>query len=98
MKLLSLLDYEKQQELETSGPSKKLNEAAMVGDVAALLELLEAEPSVIERSSALHVSALLGHSSFVDEVLARNPKLARETNYRGSLPLHVAAAKGQGLE
>ncbi|KAK4785318.1 hypothetical protein SAY86_002007 [Trapa natans] len=94
MRLLSLLDYEKQQELEASGPAKKLNEAAMAGDVAALLELLEADPSVLDGSSALHVSALLGHSSFVHEVLARNAKLATETNYRGSLPLHMAAVKG----
>ncbi|OWM86547.1 ankyrin repeat-containing protein At5g02620-like [Punica granatum] len=97
MRLLSLLDYEKEQELaqlESSAPIKKLNEAAMAGDVPALLGLLETDPSLLDRSNPLHVSALLGHSSFVHELLTLNPKLAGETNRRGSLPLHVAAAKG----
>ncbi|EXB48291.1 hypothetical protein L484_003774 [Morus notabilis] len=37
---------------------------------------------------------MLGHTDFVKVILSRNPELARELDSQHSLPLHLAAAKG----
>ncbi|PKH97994.1 hypothetical protein CRG98_049740, partial [Punica granatum] len=37
---------------------------------------------------------MLGHLEFVQEILTRNPEMARELDFRRSSPLHLAAAKG----
>ncbi|KAI6682161.1 hypothetical protein NL676_036042 [Syzygium grande] len=79
----------------------ELYEAAVRGDVPSLLELLGKDKLLLDRimtgnriESPLHIAAMLGHSDFVEEVLARKPELAREQNSQSSTPLHLAAAKG----
>ncbi|KAI6682174.1 hypothetical protein NL676_036055 [Syzygium grande] len=44
--------------------------------------------------SPLHIAAMLGHSDFVEEVLAQKAELAREQDSQSWTPLHLAAAKG----
>ncbi|XP_030514167.1 ankyrin repeat-containing protein BDA1-like [Rhodamnia argentea] len=78
----------------------KLHEVAMRGDLAALQDLLLQDPQILHKPTSspdgtpLHVSCLLGHTSFTKQLLTHNPELAKETDSRGSLPLHVACAKG----
>ncbi|XVF89039.1 hypothetical protein PTKIN_Ptkin19aG0099300 [Pterospermum kingtungense] len=83
MKLMSLLDEEKEEKLITEkAKQKRLNEAAMKGSESSLSD------------TPLHVAALLGDSAFARQLLSQNPELATELNSHGSTPLHVAAAKG----
>ncbi|KAL5987579.1 hypothetical protein ACLOJK_035328 [Asimina triloba] len=81
----------------------RLYEAALVGDVDSLIQMLEADPFLLDRakivqgsndSSILHTSALLGHIEFAKEILHRKPELAGSFNSQGSSPLHLAASKG----
>ncbi|XP_052200610.1 ankyrin repeat-containing protein BDA1-like [Diospyros lotus] len=79
----------------------KLWEAAINGSVESLLELLEEDPLILDKTivscvaqTPLHVAAMLGHLAFVREVLTRKPELASELDSEGCSPLHLAAAKG----
>ncbi|CAK9133811.1 unnamed protein product, partial [Ilex paraguariensis] len=102
MRLLSLLDEEKEEELQKEKAREfKLYEAAMKGTVTSLLSLLHEDPLIFNRAtpssisdSPLHVSALLGHLEFTKELLSRKPELVKALNSDGSSALHVAAAKG----
>ncbi|XP_050938048.1 ankyrin repeat-containing protein ITN1-like [Cucumis melo] len=81
---------------------EKLNEAAIEGNVAILLELLQQDPLLLNRlnylndfnETPLHVASLLGHLTFVHELLKRSPRLAKELDSRGCSALHFAAAEG----
>ncbi|XVE97737.1 hypothetical protein REPUB_Repub03eG0044300 [Reevesia pubescens] len=99
---MSLLDDEKEEEqkLREKAKQKRLNEAAMKGSVTSLLELLQEDSDILNKSKSslsdtpLHVAAFLRHSAFAKQLLTQNPELATELNSHGSSPLHVAAAKG----
>ncbi|KAK3436046.1 hypothetical protein EUGRSUZ_C00702 [Eucalyptus grandis] len=79
----------------------ELYEAAVKGNVASLLELLEKDKLLLDRimtgnrtETPVHIAAMLGHLKFVEEVLARKPELVKEQDSQSSTPLHLAAAKG----
>ncbi|XP_022730061.1 ankyrin repeat-containing protein BDA1-like [Durio zibethinus] len=101
MKLMSLLDEEKEEEnLREIARQKRLNEAAMKGSVTSLLELLQEDPDILKKATSslsdtpLHIAVLLGHSAFAKQLLTQKPELATELNIHGYSPLHVAATKG----
>lgn len=103
MQLGSLPRIEKHRDdpiITTSSAMNKLHEAAMKGNLAALQDLLLEDPQILHKPTSspdgtpLHVSCLLGHTSFTKHLLTLNPELAKEPDSRGSLPLHVACAKG----
>ncbi|GMJ07520.1 hypothetical protein like AT1G14480 [Hibiscus trionum] len=81
---------------------RKLYDAAVQGNKISLLNMLEEDaPLLLDRfitgrypETPLHVTSMLGHLEFVDEVLARKPELAKEVDSRNSSPLHLASAKG----
>ncbi|KAI6682172.1 hypothetical protein NL676_036053 [Syzygium grande] len=63
----------------------ELYEAALKGNVPPLLELLGKDKLLLDRimtgnhtETPLHIAAMLGHSEFAKEVLARKTELARE--------------------
>ncbi|KAI6679912.1 hypothetical protein NL676_033793 [Syzygium grande] len=103
MQLGSLPRVEKHRDdpiITTSSAMNKLHEAAMKGNLAALQDMLLQDPQILDKPTSspdgtpLHVSCLLGHTSFTKHLLTHNPELAKEPDSRGSLPLHVACAKG----
>uniref|UniRef100_A0A5B7AXJ0 PGG domain-containing protein n=1 Tax=Davidia involucrata TaxID=16924 RepID=A0A5B7AXJ0_DAVIN len=80
---------------------KRLSEAAVKGSVDSLLELLQEDPLILDRTivsciseTPLHIASILGHLDFVREILSRKPELASELDSHGSSPLHLASAKG----
>ncbi|KAI3833662.1 hypothetical protein MKW92_027030, partial [Papaver armeniacum] len=81
---------------------RRINEAAMAGNISSLLELIQQDPLILDRlvvmgslqENPLHISAMLGHTDFTRELLNRKPELAREFNSQGFTPLHLASAKG----
>ncbi|XP_038885567.1 ankyrin repeat-containing protein ITN1-like [Benincasa hispida] len=80
---------------------KRLDEAAIEGNVTTLLELLQQDPMLLARlnlndfnETPLHVAALHGHVTFVDEILKRRPQLAKDSDSRHCSALHCAAAEG----
>uniref|UniRef100_A0A6N2LAV7 PGG domain-containing protein n=1 Tax=Salix viminalis TaxID=40686 RepID=A0A6N2LAV7_SALVM len=79
----------------------KLKEAAVEGNVIALLRLLEEDKFVLDgcapgcfTETPLHISAMLGHLEFTRKILFRKPEFAKELDFLGSSPLHLAAANG----
>ncbi|KAJ8450464.1 hypothetical protein Cgig2_002149 [Carnegiea gigantea] len=84
----------------------RLYEAALVGDVSSLLEVLRLDASILDRcciqrlargfiQSPLHIAADLGHLDFVNKILESKPELAEERDHKqGCTPLHLSAAKG----
>ncbi|CAO2825999.1 unnamed protein product [Amaranthus hypochondriacus] len=83
----------------------KLYEAAMKGHVASLLNILQQDPYILDRSiinktgpffhSPLHVSVNQGHSDFTQKLLEQKPELTEEIDeIKRWSPLHVASAKG----
>ncbi|KAH6818344.1 hypothetical protein C2S51_001947 [Perilla frutescens var. frutescens] len=80
---------------------KRIAEAALQGDVIKLRQIVEEDPLILDKitvscidETPLHTAALLGHLSFVKDLLTRKPELAAESDSRGCSPLHLAAAKG----
>ncbi|KAK8503144.1 hypothetical protein V6N13_025902 [Hibiscus sabdariffa] len=80
---------------------KRLRNAAMEGDMKSLHQLLQQDPLILHRSivscasdTPLHVSSVLGHLRFVQQLLKLNPELASELDSHGCSALHLAAAKG----
>ncbi|PSS11754.1 Ankyrin repeat-containing protein [Actinidia chinensis var. chinensis] len=82
---------------------QKLNEAAIVGNVASLHEILKEDGLILDRFvlsgsnaiiSPLHVAASRGHTQFVKELLDLNLDLAEVVDSRRRSALHLASAKG----
>ncbi|KAJ4957720.1 hypothetical protein NE237_024831 [Protea cynaroides] len=78
---------------------QRLYEAALEGNVIALLELLQEDALVLDRIVAsvetpLHIAAMLGHVSFAKDILNRKPEFAGEFNFQRCSPLHLASVKG----
>ncbi|GKC70949.1 ankyrin repeat-containing domain, PGG domain protein [Tanacetum coccineum] len=80
---------------------KLLYEASLEGNTIALLELLQDDPLILDRLTLnrhgdmpLHIASMLGHVTFVNEILTRKPHLAMECDSLKHLPLHIASAKG----
>ncbi|XP_042502342.1 ankyrin repeat-containing protein BDA1-like [Macadamia integrifolia] len=78
---------------------RRLYEAAMEGNAISLLELLQEDPLMLDRSVAtvetpLHIAAILGHLTFAKEILSRKSELAGEFDSQRRSPLHLASAKG----
>ncbi|KAI3974942.1 hypothetical protein MKX01_005053 [Papaver californicum] len=81
---------------------RRINEAAMAGNMSILLDLIQQDPLILDRvmvmsslqENPLHISAMLGHTDFTRELLNRKPELTNELNSQGFTPLHLAAAKG----
>ena len=85
--------------------STRLYEAAIKGHVASLLNILQQDPYILDRSitnktgpflhSPLHVSINQGHSDFTQKLLEQKPELTEEIDeIKRWSPLHVASAKG----
>eukprot|EP00268_Persea_americana_P052097 TRINITY_DN5817_c0_g1_i1.p1 TRINITY_DN5817_c0_g1~~TRINITY_DN5817_c0_g1_i1.p1 ORF type:complete len:225 (+),score=48.96 TRINITY_DN5817_c0_g1_i1:214-888(+) len=80
----------------------KLYEAAIIGNVSLLLELLQQDANILDRlmfggavrENSLHIAAQFGHPDFVREILGRKPEFSRELNSQGRSPLHLASEKG----
>ncbi|XP_042043495.1 ankyrin repeat-containing protein At2g01680-like [Salvia splendens] len=79
---------------------KKLYDAATIGDVATLQQLLQANQHLLDVVSfpclknVLHIAIKHGKESIVEEVLKINPELALELDSKNSSSLHLAAARG----
>ncbi|KAA8540259.1 hypothetical protein F0562_024178 [Nyssa sinensis] len=80
---------------------RRLYEASVRGNVAALKALMEEDELILNRVSLtcfhetpLHVAALCGHVDFTRALLSRKPKLATELDSLGRSPLHFASAQG----
>lgn len=80
---------------------RRLGEAAVEGNVIALLKLLEEDKPVLDgcapdcfTETPLHISAMLGHLEFTRKILCRKPEFAKELDFLGSSPLHLATANG----
>ena len=78
-----------------------LHEAAILGDVHLLDQVLERDPLILDRVSVgslvhtpLHVAAFGGHLEFVRRLLSKNRDLAGVLDLRRWSALHLAAAKG----
>lgn len=79
----------------------RLSEAAQVGDVCALGELLKEDPLILEKlalssslQNPLHIASLAGRPAFVQEIATLKPSFAKERNEDGFTPLHIASATG----
>ncbi|KAF9680972.1 hypothetical protein SADUNF_Sadunf06G0177100 [Salix dunnii] len=80
---------------------RKLQEAAVEGNVIGLQKLLEEDKFVLDgcapgcfTETPLHISAMLGHLEFTRKILCRKPEFAKELDFLGSSPLHLATANG----
>ncbi|KAJ6994617.1 ankyrin repeat-containing protein BDA1-like [Populus alba x Populus x berolinensis] len=80
---------------------RRLKEAAVEGNVIALLKLLEEDKLALDgcapdcfAETPLHISAMLGHLEFTRKILCRKPEFAKELDFLGSSPLHLATANG----
>ena len=80
---------------------KELYDAATIGDVATLKQLLQTNQHLLDVVSltsclknVLHIAIKKGHESIVAEVLKINPELALELDSNSSSALHLAAARG----
>ncbi|XP_047965445.1 ankyrin repeat-containing protein At5g02620-like [Salvia hispanica] len=79
---------------------KKLYNAASKGDVTTLVHLLEEDPYLVHgvlfpySRNLLHIAAIHGQKSIIEEVLNLNPELACISDSQKSSPLHIAAARG----
>ncbi|KAJ8638687.1 hypothetical protein MRB53_012954 [Persea americana] len=81
---------------------QRLQKAALDGDVAALLSLIQEDPLLLQKiectsaaGNPLHVASLRGdHVDFAKELLKQQPELAGMRNEEGSCPIHLAAARG----
>lgn len=82
---------------------QRLHRAARVGDVAALLSLIQEDPLLLQKiectsaaGNPLHVASLRGdHVDFAKELLKQQLELAGMRNEKGSYPIHPAAARGR---
>ncbi|KAK8559086.1 hypothetical protein V6N13_098680 [Hibiscus sabdariffa] len=84
-----------------SGMDERLFEASRKGETSTLLQLIEEDPLILEdntkhasQETPLHISSLHGHAHFVNQILNRNPGLAKTVNRKGYGPLHLASANG----
>ncbi|KAL7158337.1 hypothetical protein ABFS83_02G136100 [Erythranthe nasuta] len=80
---------------------ERLYKAAMEGNTETLIKLIQTDPLILDRTpitplleTPLHVATMLGHESFVVELLNRKPGLAGQLDRQSSSPLHLAAAGG----
>ncbi|OVA04782.1 Ankyrin repeat [Macleaya cordata] len=80
---------------------RKVYEASLGGNVNSLMELLEEDPLVLDRSvltgfyeTPLHIAAMRGHVDFATKLLSIKPDLASELDSsHGFCPLHLASTK-----
>ncbi|KAL8129397.1 hypothetical protein V2J09_018552 [Rumex salicifolius] len=80
---------------------QRLFNAARLGDLNQLNEILMEDPSALEnftplpsRETFLHIATLAGKTKFVKQITRLNPSFAHETNKEGLTPLHIASARG----
>ncbi|KAI4308248.1 hypothetical protein L6164_031342 [Bauhinia variegata] len=80
---------------------QRLPDAAKLGDIVELQNILQEDPLVLEEVSVipfaqtpLHVAALAGKDDFVEEIIKLMPSFAKEINEKGLSPMHIACAKG----
>ncbi|KAK9060611.1 hypothetical protein SSX86_021317 [Deinandra increscens subsp. villosa] len=80
---------------------ERLYEASVEGNPTVLQTLLQKDPLILDKVALnqnddmpLHIASMLGHIDFVNEILARKPKLSMECDSQGRVPLHMASAKG----
>ncbi|TXG47327.1 hypothetical protein EZV62_026621 [Acer yangbiense] len=79
---------------------QRLYDAAANENENSSVDLLWEDLLVLERvlsgcaETPLHVSAIFWHIGFVREIVRRKPELANVVDSRGSLPLHLTAARG----
>ncbi|KAD2393954.1 hypothetical protein E3N88_40931 [Mikania micrantha] len=78
-----------------------LYEASLEGNLNTLLMLLQEDPLILDRftlnrhgDTPLHITSMLGHTDFVNEIITRKPHLATERDSQKHVPLHIASAKG----
>ncbi|GLT44964.1 hypothetical protein SLA2020_188350 [Shorea laevis] len=79
----------------------RVYEAAVEGNVNSLVQLLREDALLLDRfvtgfysETPLHISSMLGHEQFVQEILNRKAELAKVLDARKASPLHLATAKG----
>ncbi|KAL8250146.1 hypothetical protein R6Q59_033839 [Mikania micrantha] len=78
-----------------------LYEASIEGNATVLQSMLQKDPLILDKVTLnqhddmpLHIASMLGHIDFVNEILAKKPKLSLERDSQRRLPLHMASAKG----
>ncbi|CAN6441815.1 unnamed protein product [Victoria cruziana] len=81
---------------------KRLYNASVNGDVAALTELMKEEGLGLldqatpdHANACLHICAWYGHTHFAREVLRLRPESASAKNGRSETPLHIACREGK---
>ncbi|KAK9095021.1 hypothetical protein Scep_026490 [Stephania cephalantha] len=79
--------------------NRRLFEAARLGSVEALLEVLVVDPLILERvpltqDTPLHVAVLAGKAEFAKEIFRQRQRKALELNQDGFSPIHITAING----
>ncbi|KAF8393845.1 hypothetical protein HHK36_020043 [Tetracentron sinense] len=79
----------------------RLFEAALTGNVGALVQLLQENPLILADAALLypdetplHIASKVGHFDFVREIIRQKPDFAREMNKYGFRPMDIASANG----
>ncbi|KAK9131332.1 hypothetical protein Sjap_011819 [Stephania japonica] len=83
---------------------RRLYEASLQGDVDSLLQLIQEDPLILDRTiminnlsdaitiNPLHIAAMRGHLDFAKVILKHKPELATKVDSQGFYPLHWASA------
>ncbi|RWR94511.1 ankyrin repeat-containing protein NPR4-like protein [Cinnamomum micranthum f. kanehirae] len=82
----------------------RLHRAAIRGDVALLLDLLQRDEHILDgvmmmhdhiaNENPLHIAAQFGHVDFAKQILSRKPEYVHKLNSQGQSPLHLASGAG----
>ncbi len=101
---LVLAKYYRQEEIAkyllSLGPRLDVFNAAIAGQTAHVLELIDANPALLAAHSSdgwtpLHLAAFFGHADLATALIERGADVnSRSTNSMKNTPLHAAAAGG----
>ncbi|KAL5551312.1 hypothetical protein UlMin_001488, partial [Ulmus minor] len=81
---------------------RRLNEAALDGNIDALYALIQEDAHLLEHidklpfvDTPLHIAASAGQCSFALEIMRLKPSYARKPNQKGFCPIHLALQNRQ---